>query len=517
MKKIDIILALVIAFELYATYETDLIMTDDKYIDNSQNMHFGKIIRNKVDHDNEKLTQIQKKQETEYEKIIQLITILLEQKSLRETNKFLQQKISAETREIIKNVINASDSNYIWHNTFLHRAVTALQVEQLLLLGADPTIKNDLGQIPLMTLLSCGKCEAAKMLLLKSAPNDCNCSDDHGINLVFYVIQAGETEILDLILKKGAKLDIGIAGFTPLIIAIQAQKPAMVRFLLKLGVPVNEAIPEGTSLPNFGSSDFFEKADISGTTPLMFAAIYDAESVKLLLKAGADVNAVRVDGATALILSYGNQPEAVQDLLNAGADIHVKSKKGLTPLFAAAATNHDTIITLLKRGADVNAGVLQEMIIYDEYCPSMYFNLQGMTPLLMAISVAPETVPFMIECGADVNHATIEGITPLIMASLTNPNLIPLLVQHGAVVNCATVQTSAFVQITLAYKILSSSQYLVAGLTPLMISTLLGDVDSVSILIKYGVDRKTVNCNGLTAFDMAKAYGLKNIMELLVP
>ena len=79
------------------------------------------------------------------------------------------------------------------------------------------------------------------------------------------------------------------------------------------------------------------KADLNarnkyGLTALIAAARYGtAESVKVLLDAGADVNARNEDGGSSLMLAarYGTA-ENVKVLLDAGADASVKDKDGKT-------------------------------------------------------------------------------------------------------------------------------------------------------------------------------------------
>lgn len=57
-----------------------------------------------------------------------------------------------------------------------------------------------------------------------------------------------------------------------------------------------------------------------------------AKVVRLLLEAGADINAAKFDGATALMLAsqIGNT-EVVRILLNHGAKVNAACDKGITP------------------------------------------------------------------------------------------------------------------------------------------------------------------------------------------
>ncbi len=454
------------------------------------------------------------KPETEHEKVVRLIEMILEHKSLGETEFFLVNKISPQTRELIKRTINTPDKNS-WNNTFLHRAVTALHVEQLLLLGADAEMKNEFGRTPLMSLLFEGKCQAAKILLLKSPPHDCNCTDSEGISIVFYAIRSGDPEILNILLKNSACLNVEMHGQTPLMAAIESENPAMVKFLLNRGVLVNTVVPNGTIIPSSGPYDLLGDVDISGTTPLMLAAQCNAESARLLLKAGALVNVVRCDGATPLTVACCNQPEIIQDLIHAGAQVNVKNNAGLTPLLIASIVQPSAIMPLLKSGADANFQLDREFTLSHPRIPNYpQVNVQGITPLMFTIKNAPKTVSFMLECGADVNHATIEGVTPLMMAIVTNSNLIPLLIQKGANVNCATV--SDYAKLILSQKMNLDREGLVAGLTPLMLATLIGNANIVTILLNNGADVSAKNIKGLTALDMARFYGLNSIEQILV-
>jgi len=72
----------------------------------------------------------------------------------------------------------------------------------------------------------------------------------------------------------------------------------------------------------------------SGSTPLLTAAMFDRiEIAKMLLKAGASINAKNYDGSTALhTAAFFCRPDMVKLLLENGADKSIRNGSGATAL-----------------------------------------------------------------------------------------------------------------------------------------------------------------------------------------
>jgi ankyrin repeat protein len=71
--------------------------------------------------------------------------------------------------------------------------------------------------------------------------------------------------------------------------------------------------------------------------------------VRLLVKAGANVNASDEDGNTVLHLVYYN--ELAEELLRLGADVNARNKAGATPIFTTL--NDGAIALFIDNGADL--------------------------------------------------------------------------------------------------------------------------------------------------------------------
>ena len=97
---------------------------------------------------------------------------------------------------------------------------------------------------------------------------------------------------------------------------------------------------------------FIRHAHAEGTALHGAAAIGDTDTVKALLKAGADIEA-KYKGMTALyIAAREGQTTCVKALLDAGADIEAKDHTNGTALLNAAMIGHYAIVqTLLDAGA----------------------------------------------------------------------------------------------------------------------------------------------------------------------
>ncbi|MBA7844635.1 ankyrin repeat domain-containing protein [Klebsiella sp. RHBSTW-00484] len=147
------------------------------------------------------------------------------------------------------------------------------------------------------------------------------------------------------------------------------------------------------------------------------------EIVALLLKSGADVNAVNNDGETVFYQAVNHSRSAamIKALTDAGADVNKADKEGTTPLMLAAAnTDPELIKSLAVPGLDIDKT-----------------NRDGLTPLQVAAAYgAPAVITALVERGAKVDFLSPKDFTALMLAvKMEKKSSVAALLAAGANVN----------------------------------------------------------------------------------
>jgi uncharacterized protein len=166
--------------------------------------------------------------------------------------------------------------------------------------------------------------------------------DAQGVSALLWSIYSGQTLVRDFFLAEMAR-----TGF-----ALDIFEAASAGDLASLRQALN-ASPDSTA--SFSTD---------GWTPLHLAAAFGTpEAVRVLLESGASVSALSKNAQTNqplhAALSLGRNAETVRLLLDAGADPNARQTAGFTPIFSAAAANRrDLAEILVSHGA--NPGILND-------------------------------------------------------------------------------------------------------------------------------------------------------------
>jgi len=402
--------------------------------------------------------------------------------------------------------------------TALHWAVRADDtetVDALIRAGAQVRTASRHGVTPLY--LAADQGNAAMIRRLIAAGADANGTDVSGDTVLMAAVRSGRTEAVHSLLDAGAQVNTAEpqVGHTALMWAVREDRPELVSLLLGRGASLEvktrtgarpAARPPGAGGGSHGVGivrggvppQGEQQPAPGGMTALSFAAREGRlEAARLLIDAGADVNAREANGISALVMAITNRHTAVAALLlSRGADPNAADWWGRTPLWSAVDMRNldldsrtfengvergpvlELIEALIAKGADVNARV-------KEFPPQRRFmmplgslawvDFTGQTAFLRAsLSADVPLMKLLLSKGADPNISTFNGTTALMAA---------------AGVNWVIGQTYSE----------SPAMYL----------------EAVKLCLELGGDVNAVNAMGLAAVHGAANRGSDDIIELL--
>jgi uncharacterized protein len=252
------------------------------------------------------------------------------------------------------------------------------------------------------------------------------------------------------------------------------------------------------------------------TGPELYQAVVrgDVESVRRLLKAGADVEGINLNsGETALRRAVTQGDSRLFLLLvQAGGDIEGRNKDGVTPLLSAVRQGNKEMVTLLlQAGADVDVndtrmGVLSVAAQAGDSELVRLFasagadvnerNSYSETPLKFAAEKGhTKVVQQLVEYGADIDTKDRFSATPLSLAARAGyGEVVDYFVDHGANIE---VQDDN-------------------GVTPLGSAAYAGQLAVVRSLVQKGADINVRDRYGRTALRFAAQAGYLGVVQYLV-
>jgi ankyrin repeat protein len=288
------------------------------------------------------------------------------------------------------------------------------------------------------------------------------------------------------------------------------QSYPMMKFLLEKGVDVNTrfALERGWRPPGIG---------IDVTVTPLHAALTDGriETARLLIAHGADVHARDSIGRSPLTVAIMYCPSAIELLLASGVDINEQTRFG-APLLAAARyqwlyrgrrnvpARENAVKTLLEKGADPNTrdsdGRNALMVMSMEHRPDS--ELFGLRP-------PPAPAPTPVPAGS----APATRIDKMRGAPRRGPG--------GVVYETVGMQAVSLAP-DAAYQVIGEALLQAGcdinaadsnGRTPLMYAARYQRPAAVRLLLERGANEKLKDKSGLTALDLARQSGNKEIIH----
>jgi ankyrin repeat protein len=261
-------------------------------------------------------------------------------------------------------------------------------------------------------------------------------ADTRPVEPLFQAIQKSDVPAMKRLLAGGLDANARDADDTPALMAAVLYSDARcVKLLLDRG-----AAPNAT--------------DKAGVTALMWA-VPDVAKVKLLVAAGADVNAASKNlGRTPLLIaaSFPGSVPVLQLLLDHGANIHAKDRRGMHALGRAAlSADVDVVRFLVEHGCDPNEpGYLTNVRYARQYLPTLEYllskgaNVEKDALAMTAHWQDPKLIEQWIARGADVNaRAAPYNRTALMTATASEqsgPAIVKLLLEKGADPNAEDIE-----------------------------------------------------------------------------
>ena len=284
-------------------------------------------------------------------------------------------------------------------------------------------------------LLRKGDVPAVKALVEKS-PQLIESKDSNGLTLLHYAANGEDAGLIEFLLDKGAKIDLaGPQLNTPLHVAAAHDRREAVGALVKRGAAL-------------------EIKDDYGRTALVLCARErgQAATARILIDAGADVNAVDKFGSDALELAaWRGKAELIDLLLEKGAKVPESGQKWGAGLFQAASQGLTTLFgRLTNKGQDLKAvdpsgesllhsaaaGGAAEIVgaLLDKGFDPARPDRFGWTPLhYAALNNRSDAARILIEKGAPIEARTIMGQTPYHVALDRKAEVVLwLLIEKGA-------------------------------------------------------------------------------------
>jgi ankyrin repeat protein len=393
--------------------------------------------------------------------------------------------------------------------TALHWAVRLDDLDTADLLiraGANVSAANRAGATPMQLAALNGNAAMVEKLIKAGADSNVPLTPA-GDTALMMASRTGKTDAINVLLDGGAKVNTKETwgGTTALMWAVAERHAAAVKTLIDHGADVNARsnfVPaangrgfEGRTPVAPQPGQAAEEFASGWLTPLMFSAREgDVESARLLVAAGADVNAPASDGKDALGLAiFNGNYELALFLIDSKAQVNRADTQGFTPLFWAVdrrnmetAPNFPWMVTadplplikkLLEAGADPNALVNNtprarmragspRIVFATALMRAAFSGDLDLVKLLLAKGADPavvskdnetvleaaaalgfiqgyskgrsaaerlDVIKLLVDLGADVNAADDYGITPLMAAAnMGEVSIIQFLVDRGA-------------------------------------------------------------------------------------
>ena len=380
---------------------------------------------------------------------------------------------------------------------------------------------------------------------------DINQTGEEDIGGLYQAIKHNNIKAVKFFIENNANVEIATYdGTTPLVLAIEENKPKIVELLIKEGkaniygvyAEETEKYPIYCAVKNKNlnmikillNNDF----DLKREPSILSYAIENGDEniIKYLTENGADINYINGENGTSVLYDavLNLNTKLVEYLLEKGASIEGAGNSYIYGNIITAAagskfnnSNDKSPVDLeaLEKSAE-NSVKITKMIIGKADNNLINDSLEGKTPLIIAVGNSYfETAKILIENGADVNSVDFEGWSALSYAVNNGDiGIAKLLLTNKAKIKGELLLAikSPIVESRIdMMKLLIDNKANINytdddGFTPLNIAIETGDMETAKLLITNGADVNGLMQDGVSLIGYAIAQNNMDLLQILI-
>ena len=379
---------------------------------------------------------------------------------------------------------------------------------------------------------------------------DINQMGEEDIGGLYQAIKHNNIKAVKFFIENNANVEIAAYdGTTPLLLAIEENKPKIVELLIKEGkaniygsyagetdkYPIYCAVKNKNL--NMIKILLDNNFDLNREPSILSYAIENGNEniIKYLVEKGSDVDYTSINGMSVLYDAVLNlNPKLVEYLLEKGASIEGAGNSYIYGNIITAAagskfnnSNDKSPVDLeaLEKSAE-NSVKITKMIIGKADNNLINDSLEGKTPLIIAVGNSYfETAKILIENGADVNSVDFEGWSALSYAVNNGDiGIAKLLLTNKAKIKGELLLAikSPIVESRIdMMKLLIDNKANINytdddGFTPLNIAIETGNMETVKLLITNGADVNSLMQDGVSLIGYAIAQNNMDLLQILI-
>lgn len=376
---------------------------------------------------------------------------------------------------------------------------------------------------------------------------DINQTGDEDIGGLYQAIKHNNIKAVKFFIENNANVEIAtFDGTTPLVLAIEENKPKIVELLIKEGkaniygvyAKETEKYPIYCAVKNKNLNMIKillnNNFDLKRESYILSYAIENSDEniIKYLVENGADMYSYEITALYQAVLNLN--PKLVEYFLDKGASIENAGKSDIygNILMAASGSkfnNNKNILAVdlkLLESLSQNSAKITQMIIDKVDKKLINDSLEGKTPLIIAVGNSYiDTAKILIENGANINAVDIEGWSALsyavnngdieiakllltnkakikgeLLLAIKSPivesriNIMKLLIENGANINYTDED----------------------GFNPLNIAIESGDMELTKFLITNGANVNSLMQDGVSLIGYAIAQNNMDLLQILI-